>query len=1395
MQNTSVLPEFEGFHLSPQQKRVWKLLEVQPGLLSASGIIINGDLDTRALRNSIQLMVARQEIFRTTFRKLPEYKMPLQVVNEPVDFAWEAIDLSSFTTDSQQKFLNEIEETNKTPFQDYSIAPLLYAKLIKLSNRQHKLMLRMPALYADKRAMMNIVLEIASCYEAICENKQLDDPLIPYINYSEWQNELISSSQIDNAESYIKNNILKDYQSIDLPFAVKPSTDYIKNTVAIAMPEEIVKKIENLTSTNSECLQVHLFACWQLLLSHLTEQEHILTAYVCDGREIDELKPSLGVFNKFLPVKTHILSGIKFNELIIDVNRSLNSAKKNQDRFSVDRYLEVANVYDTVIFPFGFEYIEWPAASPSGGVSFSLDNISAENDPYNIKLTCYRRGKYRVMLEFSSGTGVHSENMMSLFASYYMNLINQSIGSYSEKLAELELLNGPQKAHTIKVSQGLVFEYANLPFHKLFELVVERYPDRIAVTDGIRKLSFDELNKRANQLANYLHLHGVRADDKVCLLTDRTVDFIVALLGALKAGAAYAPLDPGSAIKRLEGQIANLKTPLLITSVKYRQQLSFYNGKLFCIDEDSCLEGFNNQNVNFKCYTSNLAYVLHTSGSTGIPKGIGVSHANAINYTGNILDLLGLNLAGTNEYWHFAMVSPTTTDLGNTSLFSALLSGGCLHIITQETAINSNMLLQYASTHHIDVLKIVPAHLSMLLSLQNSTKILPEKFLIVGGDVLTRELVQKVTRLKPLCKILNHYGPAETSVAALTQGVSELHSVMGYSLPIGAPLKNISVYLLDDNFEPVPIGVPGEMYIGGKGVGRGYINDPKRTAENYLPDPFSLDAGARLYKTGDRARYLPDHTLEFLGRRDNQLKIRGYRVELSEIEFCLREHPAIKEAIATFKNINETLYNLQVYCTLKQEFTLLADKELEEFIKSKLPEYMVPNRIIVLDALPLNNNGKVDRNALLEADNIVPKKREYLAPRNKLEQELVEMWQELLNQEIIGVNDSFFDLGGNSITAAIFVNKIQKKLEEVVYVMAVFDAPTIAQFATILKQQYPSAVGLNWPELGITAVETETELAPVSLNLVTQMRSIMKPAMSFDAFKNLSNTKEAKASPMVFILAPSRSGSTLLRVLLAGHSQLFSPPELELLNYVTLGERSAALSGRYSYALEGLLRAIMELKNLNSEQAKAYMIEYEKSDVFTKTFYQELQKWVGDRILVDKTPTYSMSLEVLQRAEIYFRDPLYIHLIRHPYSVIQSYINARLDQVRGGKFPFNARQQAELTWLVSHQNILEFLDDVPDKRKLRVNFEDLVKKPETSLQNICDFVGITYSPEMADLTKGTRMTDGLYTHSRMQGDNKFHGHKGINSEVADNWQQFPVNDKLCDLTKELSYRFGYSIVE
>ena len=693
----------------------------------------------------------------------------------------------------------------------------------------------------------------------------------------------------------------------------------------------------------------------------------------------------------------------------------------------------------------GFEYFERPELPAARGVSFFILGEFARVDAFPVWLSCERE---RTAVRIACGADPRLPGGIApRLISHLRELISAAAENPASPAASLPILTAQERRRLIDLHRRPADPLATGCVHELFEEQVERSPDSPALVFAEERLSYRELNSRANSLAWRLRERGVGPDVPVGLALDRSADTIAAMLAVLKAGGAYVPLNPEHPGPRLCQQLAQSGSRLVLTQARWLEKLEGFTGEKLCVDRDPTLfQAGQPGNLPREAGPANLAYVMYTSGSTGIPKGVAVPHGSLANYTDFVARrLLGID-SGAAPALAFATVSTISADLGNTAIFPSLISGGCLHLVGHDTAMEGGLFADYAARHAIDVLKIVPSHFSALLDSGRGAGILPRRCLIFGGEALSWDLVERVQALGGTCEIVNHYGPTETTVGSLTYRLRPGEKRgSSHTVPIGRPIANTEVFILDDRKEPVPIGVAGELYIGGAGLARGYVNQPAETSERFVPNPFSDSRRARLYRTGDRARFLPDGTVAYLGRVDDQVKIRGFRIEPGEVRAVLAAHPGVRECIVVTREDSPGERRLVAYVVPSRTSPVSAD-ELRRRAREELPDHMIPAAFVMLKALPLTPNGKVDRSAL-PAPEQGGAERPYAAPRTASERIVAESWKEVLRVERVGADDNFFDLGGHSLLLTQVVSRLRKSFERELPIRWLFESPTVAGLA------------------------------------------------------------------------------------------------------------------------------------------------------------------------------------------------------------------------------------------------------------------------------------------------------------------------------------------------------------
>lgn len=1059
----------QGFRLSPQQKRLWALQQTFGSAYAQGMLVIDGALDRTRLERAVEAAVARHEAFRTLFCREPGVKVPLQVIAEDGRAAWDVVELQATDAAALAVKWDEILEDHRRQSIDWERGPLVRCTLCRLSDREHRLLITLPALCADARTLRNLAAEIAADYGAVARQESDEEP-VQYAQFAEWRNELLGDEEAAEGRQFWRN-LLADPVFITVPFeravdAAGKIAGWPTETLAWDLDADVAASLLALSERRETPVEALMLAAWQTVLWRVGGRRAFLMALLSDGRKYDELESGMGLFAAWLPLHCRIDPDRSFQDLAAVVASDQARVREWQEYLTWDSGSDAVGLATTELV--GFEFESGEPLAQAGDVLFSFEPAAVRFEPLKLTLTCTKRDRsIRLCLQADPGL-VHAA-ALPVLREAVTALLTGAAAQPEACVGLLPLLGESQRRRFAQAGRGAVHQpSAAQSLQNLFESQAAARPEAIAVVCGGRRLTYAELNAQANQIAHGLNRMGVGRGALVGLCVERSVEMVTGLLGVLKAGAAYVPLDPENSPARLTFEISQAGVAVVLTQEKWLSRLPGAGTPSRCLDfDDWTFAPEPSGNPGRPVHGMELAYVIYTSGSTGVPKGVAVAHLGVLNYTDFICRALRAE-AGLS----FATVSTLGADLGNTVIFASLASGGCLHVIGYDTATDGRRFGAYCAEHPIDVLKIVPAHLQALLATSDGGEVLPRRLLVLGGDVLVHALADQVAAAGR-CRLLNHYGPTETTIGCLTFPVEPHHEEarLSATVPIGRPIDNAEAYILNERLEPVPTGVPGELYLGGAGLARGYLGRPDLTAQRFVPHPLGLEPGSRLYKTGDLARSLPDGTIEFLGRTDFQVKLRGFRIELGEIEARLTEHSGIQQAVVTARQNGAGEKYLAAYIVPRDS----AGEPVawREFLKERLPDYMIPPALVCLPALPLNQNGKVDRALLPDPEACSASRRRYVAPRNPTEEMLAGIWATILKRERIGIQDDFFDLGGHSLLATQVMARVRSVFHVELPLRTLFDAPTVEQLAVFIEN------GGRENESGMVCLHSGQSLAPL----------------------------------------------------------------------------------------------------------------------------------------------------------------------------------------------------------------------------------------------------------------------------------------------------------------------------
>jgi len=1064
----------EGFRLSQQQKRLWQLQTDHP--LSTyqvkCRVRIEGRLDSSALQAAINQIIQRHEILRTTFHTVPGLTIPVQVIAESKERKLQVHDLSADKPEKQQERIRQVSQKASDSDSNLEEGPLLKLVLFKLSDNKHLLYICLPALCADAATMKNMVEEISQAYAIQTQgNGNLTEEPMQYVDISEWQNELMESEDAEHARRFWGGlnflEVLDIFLPLEKPFFA--NSKFEPRSHIWTIPEELTDKLRMAADKMDVPLAVFLQACWQVLLWRLTGQSDIVIGTVADGRNYEELQTAVGMLSRHVPIRCHLKEGTSFAELTRQTQKSLEDALEWQEYFSWEQFsLPDDNGGVPAFFPACFEYLEDSEPYSANGVTFSIEHLHGSIDRCNVKLSCLQKSD-ALLIELCYDSNLFERENIHRLSEQFEVLLRSIVKNPDATIYEFDVLTEAERNQLlIDFNQTTEAKIEDICIHEIIEKQVKKTPEATAVEFEDKMLTFAELNSRANQLAHYLKKLGIGPESLVGICIEPSLETIIGVLGILKSGGAYVPLDPSYPRERLDYMLTDCGATVLVTqeSLVNQQRLTVEQVSVVKLDADwEKIASEKDTKPACDATADNLAYVIYTSGSSGQPKGVGISHRNVVHST-----------TARIEYYtktppeRFLLLSSLAFDSSVAGLFWTLCTGGTLLLPKSGLQREPGELAELLESKKITHILALPSLYSLLLSEGKRQQLDSLQTVIVAGEACPPAVIERHKKILPDTLVFNEYGPTEGTVWTTVHDCVDVEPET--QVPIGHPISNTQIYLLDSLMRLVPLGVAGELCLSGPGLARGYLERPDLTADKFLPNPFSSEEGARLYRTGDLARFRQDGTLEFLGRIDQQVKIRGYRIELEEIEAVLSKHESVKAAaVMAYAESNgnsspaaDKRLVAYIVPTTKEE---ALTEELRNSLQVTLPDYMIPASFIFLDELPLTPNGKVDRKALPEPDRTRPDIAEsYVAPRNPIEQVLTGIWADVLGIEKVGVHDSFFDLGGHSILVTQLVARVRDTLQVEIPLRTLFETPTVAGLTELL---------LNDPEKK-TQVEKTAEL-------------------------------------------------------------------------------------------------------------------------------------------------------------------------------------------------------------------------------------------------------------------------------------------------------------------------------
>jgi amino acid adenylation domain-containing protein len=1051
----------EGFKLSPQQKRLWLQQQNSVAYCAQLAIGIAGNLNIQFIQEALHQVGERHEIFRTSLQVVDEIKTPIQVIQKFPNILWRYVDLSECSKDKQQNSINDFWAEESRYICDLKEIAILRPTLITLSQQEYILAIALHSLYADGWTLNNLVREIITLYKI--EDKESLAAPIQYIQFSELQNELIKSV---DSQTAIKGWHSQDiYSLLNLKLVMENQLleprEFAPKVLSCTVNYDLEMKIKAILREHNISGNVFFLACWQVLLWRLTGQSDLIVGITCNNRVYQELQDMMGLFAKCLPVQCCLEENAKFSEVITKISESIRQVEELQEYFCWEQLVNEAHHREKLpFFPYCFEFEERQTTYLADEISFTVDKKYVCFDQFKVKLSCVDI-EGGLTTEFHYDSSLFSDTAIENLAEQFSTLLESAVSNSNRLISNLQILSATER-------QKLLFEWNNTKadynqkqcLHQLFESVVEQTPDAVAVVFEDEQLTYSELNARANQLAHYLRSLGVKPEVLVGICVERSLPMIIGLLAILKAGGAYVPLDPSYPKEHLAYILQDTQASVLLTQVSLLEVIPQHKAKVVCLDTDwHLIEQQSQEDLFFELTTDNLAYVIYTSGSTGKPKGVQIPHIALSNFLFAMKQSPGITKEDT-----LLAVTTYSFDIAALELFLPIIVGGRLVITSREVALDGTQLSATLTDCQATVMQATPATWQLLLAANwdgnHQLKIL------CGGEVLPGYLANQ---LQQRCHCLwNMYGPTETTIWS----AASLVETFSKTVPISQPIANTQIYILDQHHQLVPVGVAGELCIGGQGLARGYFHRPDLTAEKFIPNPFS-DKAARLYKTGDLARYLPTGEIEYIGRIDYQVKIRGFRIELPEIEAALSQHSAVRETVVVVRSDSADYQQIVAYVVPQKQQTLKI-AELGSFLESKLPSYMQPAAFVILEALPLTPNGKIDRKALPAPEITQQSSSSYVPPTTPIENLLAGIWAEVLGIDKVGIDNNFFELGGHSLIATRVMSQIRQVFQIELPLRCLFEKPTIAGLAKEIETANKAGLGIETTK--IEPIERTSEL-------------------------------------------------------------------------------------------------------------------------------------------------------------------------------------------------------------------------------------------------------------------------------------------------------------------------------
>jgi amino acid adenylation domain-containing protein len=1045
--------------LSYAQQRLWFLDQLTPNGNAYNipvSVRFNMQLNVNALEDALSETVRRHEILRTTFGSVEG--QPIQIIAPATKTSLKIVDLSSLEESEREAELQKLARLEALRPFDLANGPLLRTCLVRMGDQSHVELLTLHHIITDGWSMGVLMQEVESSYRAFLSGNpsELPELAIQYADFAAWQRDWLEDGALAVQLNYWKRQLEGAPMLLALP------TDYPRPSrrslpgiqCPISFSESFSKRLRELCKQEGTTPFMVLMAAFQLLLGRYTAQDEVLVGTPAVGRGQVELENLIGFFVNMIVLKANLGSARSVRDLLRQVRETALDAYAYQD-VPFDRLVEELKperrnnrnpIFQAVL---AFQNAPTPGMEMAG-VTLPSGSPGHAETKFDLELYFWETAT-DFTGSFVFSPEIFRASTISRMANQLSHLLEVFVSQPDARLSDISLVTGLEYGQITEIWNETEVEFPGQSvIHEVFAKQVQMTPDAIAIETDQEQISYRELDRRSSMVANYLSSLGAGPEVFVGVLFERSLDMIVALLATLKSGAVYVPINPADPIKRIEFILQDARISLLLTSKQIAQKVPAGRLNVVCLDGEMDRERMvavqSNGNAAGAATFDNLAYMIYTSGSTGHPKGVCVTHRNVLRL------VKGASYVDLTSREVFLQFAPVSFDASTFEIWGALLNGARL-VLFPPHAPSLRELGEFIRESGITTMWLTAGLFHQVID-RNMDGIRSVKQLLAGGEALSVTHVNKLLAESPDCTMVNGYGPTETTTFACCHRVGANHQ--GTTVPIGRPIANTKVYVLNEGMRLAAIGETGELFIGGAGLARGYLNRPDFTAERFVPDPFS-NSGGRLYRTGDLVRYLEDGNIEFLGRADKQIKLRGFRIELEEIEKTLSEHPQVEQAVVIPRDDSAGGKRLVAYI-VPVAGSVLTVERLRSHVQERLPEYMVPSLFLVLEQLPLTANGKVDANALLRFDRMAARsEKTFVAPKDRLQEQLITIWEGLLDARPIGIQDDFFELGGHSLIAVQLIARIEQELGKRLPMAALFEGATIERISQLLRDDTGSA--------------------------------------------------------------------------------------------------------------------------------------------------------------------------------------------------------------------------------------------------------------------------------------------------------------------------------------------------